>query len=238
MHLAEYDQRNHKLAKLIIDYFGHRYFLNKKVLDLGCFNGELANAFARVGARITAVDARKEHLDMIHKKYPHINTIQLDLDKDWPFGDFEFDVVLSLGTMCHLKDFTNHITRVCSAAEAIVLETEVLDFTGNSTIIIQQDKVVNDSSFNGEANLASGVAIQNKLSEIGATFKRVDDTRLNSRGYRYDWQERNTGRNEGFRRIWFVRRDKLIARKVMNEQAMAAARKRSGYSSVRNGSGK
>jgi glycosyltransferase involved in cell wall biosynthesis/SAM-dependent methyltransferase len=224
MHPLEYDQRTHKLTKLIIDYFGHRYFLNKSVLDLGCFNGDLANALARVGARMTAVDARKEHIVAINKKYPHIRTVQLDLDKDWPFADFEFDVVLSIGVMCHLKDYAKHLNNICSGAEVIILETEALDFVGDSNAIFQEDNVLNHLSYNGQINLASSTAIQNKLSEIGATFKRIDNTNLNIRGNRYDWQERNTGRNEGFRRIWFIRRDKHIAQKVLNEQRMAYAR--------------
>ena len=224
MHPLEYEQRNHKLAKLIIDYFGHRYFLNKNVLDLGCFNGDLANAFARVGARITAVDARKDHLIAINKKYPHIRTVHLDLDKDWPFGDFQFDVVFSLGVMCHLKDFAKHLNNICSAAETVILETEVLDFAHEKHEMHREDNVIDNLSYNGEINLASGVLIQNTLSSIGATFKRIDNTNLSSRGHRYDWQERNTGRNQGFRRIWFIRRDKHIAMKILNEQRMAYAK--------------
>ena len=224
MHPAEYQQRNHKLIKLIIDHFGHRYFLNKTVLDLGCFNGDLANAFARIGAKITAVDARKEHIDDINKKYPHIRTIQLDLDKDWPFADFEFNIVLSLGVMCHLKDYAKHLNNICSAAEVVVLETEVLDFAHEKSEMHREDNVIPDRSFNGEINLVSGLAIQNKLSEIGATFKRIDDTKLNVRGNRYDWREHNTGKNDGLRRIWFIRRDKHIAQKVLNEQRMVLAR--------------
>jgi len=224
MHPLEYDQRTHKLTKLIIDYFGHRYFLNKNVLDLGCFNGDLANAFARVGARITAVDARKDHLAAINKKYPHIRTIQLDLDKDWPFADFEFDVVFSLGVMCHLKDFKKHLNQICSAAETVILETEVLDFTYEKHEIFSEDRVIHDASYNGEINLASSSAIQNTLSGIGATFRRIDNVSLGVRGHRYDWQEKNTGRNEGFRRVWFIRRDKNIAQKILNEQRMTYAR--------------
>jgi len=224
MHPLEYDQRTHKLTKLIIDYFGHRYFLNKNVLDLGCFNGDLANAFARVGARITAVDARKDHLAAINKKYPHIRTIQLDLDKDWPFADFEFDVVFSLGVMCHLKDFKKHLNQICSAAETVILETEVLDFVYEKHEIFSEDRVIHDASYNGEINLASSSAIQNTLSGIGATFRRIDNVSLGIRGHRYDWQEHNTGRNTGFRRIWFIRRDKNIAQKMLNEQRMVYAR--------------
>src|ERR1700733_4056307 len=219
MHPSDYEQRNHKLAKTIIDYFGHRYFLNKKVLDLGCFNGELANAFARVGARVTAVDARKEHLVAINKKYPHITTVHLDLDdptdKGWIFGDFEFDVVLSLGVMSHLKDFALHLERICSAADIIVLETEVLDLVDkHANLTFDEDRVIIDASYNGKVNIVSSINIQNTLSELGATFKRVDETKLNTKHHRYDWQEKNTGKNAGCRRMWFIRRDKGIAQKV------------------------
>lgn len=230
MHPSDYEQRNHKLAKTIIDYFGYRYFLNKRVLDLGCFNGEMANALARVGARVVAVDARKEHLVAINKKYPHITTIQLDLDdptdKGWGFGDFQFDVVLSLGVMSHLKDFSLHLERICSAADIVVLETEVLDLvdkTGN--MMFNEDKVVVDASFNGVVNVVSTINIQNTLSELGATFKRIDETKLNTKHHKYDWNEKNTGRNNSCRRMWFIRRDRNIARKVLHGRRAAMIKK-------------
>lgn len=218
MHFVEYEQRNHKLAKMIIDYYGHRFFINKKILDLGCFNGELANAFARIGGKMTAVDARQEHIDLINKKYPYIKTVLLDLDKDWPFADFEFDVVLSLGTMCHLKDYELHLNRICSAAETIVLETEVFDKNDHSQYHFMEDKAIKDLSFNGEVNIIGSNDIQNKLSQLGATFRRIDETKLNTKGHAYDWKEQGLGRNERNRRLWFIRRDKHIAAKVKNAQ--------------------
>jgi SAM-dependent methyltransferase len=206
-----YDDWNHKRAKAIIDHYSHRYFYGKRILDLGAGRGEIAASLSRLGADITCVDARQENLDFIHKKHPHLKTMKIDLDYEWPFTRGQFDMVLSLGLLCHLKNHFSHIKNICSITENIVLETEVLDTNDpNTKITIYEEKTINDLSFGGEGSIVSAEHIQNRLSEAGAKFKRTDDTKLNSGPYKYDWKEINAGKVFGNRRMWFIRNDNYL----------------------------
>lgn len=221
-----YNDWNHKRAKAIIDHYGYRFFYGKKVLDLGAGLGDIAASLSRLGADVTCVDVRQENLDIIAKKHPHLRTMKVDLDYDWPFIRGQYDVVLSLGLLCHLRDCSAHIKNICSVAEHVILETEVLDSSDfNLRISIFEDKAVNDLSFHGEGSLVNTENIQNRLSEAGAKFKRADDPKMNSGPYRYNWQNSNAGRVFGNRRLWFVRLDKFIAQKLENQRLTAEAEK-------------
>lgn len=205
---------NYRRAKAIIDYYGFKFFFGKKILDLGAGHGEIAASFARLGADVTCVDARQDNLDFIHKKYPHLKLSKLDLDKDWPFHKNQFDIVLSLDLVCHLKNFDNHIKNICDVAEHIIIETEVLDISDNKNYLtIFEDKAVRYLSLSGEGKIANSNAIQSKLSENGASFKRIDESKLNSNHYIYDWREKNIGRKYGYRRMWIARKSRFVPHK-------------------------
>lgn len=215
---------NHRRSKAIIDYYGYKLFLGKKVLDLGAGGGDIAASLARLGADVLCVDARQENLDTIKNKYPFINVLKLDLDAEWPFTDNQFDFVISLGLLCHIKNYDMHINNICSAAENIILETEVLDSTNPETkVSIYEEKALKHLSFNGEGSIVSAVNIQNKLSTIGATFKRIDDPKLNAGPFIYDWKENNEGRKFGNRRFWFIKRDKYFVKILENRENIKKA---------------
>jgi len=210
-----YNDWNHKRGKAIIDHYGYRFFYGKKILDLGAGHGELGAMFLRLGAEVTCVDVREENLKEIRKNHPAIKTMRLDLEREWPFAQNQFDVVLSMGLLCHLKNYEQHLKNICAVAECIVLETEVLDITDlNLRAPIYEEKLINDLSFHGEGSIVSANNIQNKLSTLGATFKRFDEPKVNSGPYRYDWRESGLGRVSGNRRFWFIRRDVFIAKKL------------------------
>src|SRR5258708_16574051 len=178
---------NRKRVKAIIDHYGYQSFHNKTILDLGSYDGEIAAAFVRLGAHVHCVDARQENLEEIYKKHKYLGLIKADLDNEWPFTGQKFDFVFSLGLLCHLKNYEKHIKDICSVSENIVLETEVLDTSNtDEKIVIYEDKLVKDLSFNGEGSVINAINIQNKLSEIGATFKRINEKKINSRSYVYD----------------------------------------------------
>lgn len=214
-----YSDWNHKRSKAIIDHYGYTFFHGKKILDLGAGHGDIAAALVRLGADVLCVDARQDNLDVIAKKHPFLRTMKLDLNHEWPFATNQFDIVLSLGLLCHLKNYEQHIYQICSAAEIIVLETEVLDSTNTYVRIpIFEEKVIHDLSFHGEGSIVSAANIQNRFSEYGATFKRKDDPKLNSGPYVYNWRETDSGRKHGNRRFWFIRRDKHFAKMQENNQ--------------------
>ena len=221
---------NRKRAKAIVDHFGYKFFFGKRILDLGAGHGDIAEVFARLGAEINCVDARQENLDFIAKNYPHMRTQKVDLDNDFPFAFDQYDIILSLGLLCHLKNYDKHIKDICGVAEHIVLETEVFDSDETDVRVpIYEEKLINDLSFHGVGSIVSASNIQNKISELGATFQRKDKDVINSGIYTYDWKETNGGRRIGNRRIWFIKSDKFIQLKLENQTRVELAEREAAW---------
>ncbi len=66
--------------------------------------------FHNMGAKVTCSDARIEHLDLIMKKHPHLETVRIDCD------DFNvsksYDIILHWGVLYHLKEIDVHLKKV------------------------------------------------------------------------------------------------------------------------------
>lgn len=203
---------NHKRIKAIIDHYGHKFFHGKRILDLGSGQCEIAIAFLRLGAELTCVDIKQEDLDIAKNNYQFLKIIKADLNHEWPFRN-RFDMVLSLDLLSHLKYPEDHIRKICNIAEHVVLETDV-----------------GDSHLDSEDMLTS-TYIQVKIADLGASYKRLDNQKLNSGSIRYDWQENNTGaRSSKNRRMWFIRKDQFLAQqfennnRILTSQALLAKR--------------
>jgi histo-blood group ABO system transferase len=215
---AEQKERNFKISKTIIDYFGQTFFKGKKILDLGAGNGELANIFARLGADVTCVDARESNIKLIQKNFPHLKTMQINLEQEFPFPPFSFDLALSIDLLCHIKNYEKHLEHLLSVSERIVLETEILDSSDPNVLVpIFESKEMDSMSFVGEGSLVGDKNIQNRLSSLNAKFKRIDETKLNHGQYRYDWASNDIGRKFGYRRLWIIRRDKHLVKKMESD---------------------
>lgn len=196
---------NQKKIKAIIEHYGHPFFVHKKVLDLGCGQGDIGGVLHRLGSDVTAVDARQDHLKMVAKKYAGVKTTKVDLDGAWPFYGKSFDVVVDIGVLCHLKNFEEHLRNVCASTTYLILETAVLDSDDPNTSIVQPDgKGSPDGSYNGFSSQVSANNIERVLKDCGMSFKRCDAAKFNAGSYVYDWQVSNTSiYSINKRRIWF-----------------------------------
>ncbi len=201
----KYFQWNQKRIKGIVDFYGHKFFYYKKILDLGCGYGDMGGVLFRLGSAVTAVDARQEHLKMVNKKFQGIKTVKTNLDGAWPFTNQKFDLILDLGLLCHLSDYEAHIKSVCASCTHLVLETAVCDSTDpQKNIIINEDKGTYDLSFSGRGCRPSIAAIERVLKECGMNFKRIENSKFNTDSYKYDWIPLNNGSTSlEKRKIWF-----------------------------------
>lgn len=182
----------------------------KKVLDLGCGQGDISGAIYRLGADVLALDARQEHLQVAGKKYPGLKTIKADLDRDWPFNaNRKFDIILDLGLLCHVRDYEAHLRNVCASTTHLVLETAVCDSDDpDKCIVSTENKNIYDLSINGVSSRPSAAAIEKILLSCGMNFKRLDQSKFNAAGYTYDWEVKNTDNCDiTRRRIWFAVKD-------------------------------
>jgi SAM-dependent methyltransferase len=207
MQLAHrYNEWVHRVAKLIVAQFGHAFFFQKKVLDLGAGSGDLAGALFRLGADVLAVDAREYHLQLIRKKFPGMRTQKVDLDHEWPFRGQKFDLVLSVDIAPHLKDCETHIKQLVSIAPNIILETSTIN-TDDLSKTLQYQENRNEPTFssNGFGSMTSAAKIESILNEYKLSFRRFDDAALNTDPYIYNWQVNNNlealPKN---RRLWII----------------------------------
>ena len=210
---------NQELAKkknnFIFNVFSHKYFLNKKILDAGCGNGEIALSFFRLGSDVTIADARQEHLSAISKKYPSIKTLKLDFENPFSFGS-KFDVTLSIGTLCHVKNYEKHLKDLCLRTKDLILETSVCDSDDpNVSFEINEDKSIHGLSFSGKGSRPSAAKIEKILIENGMSFIRLDVPDLNFDKYIYDWQVSNSNNKALFlRRFWICSKSTNVVKEI------------------------
>lgn len=204
-----YHDWNQKRIRAFVEHYGHQFFFKKKVLDLGSGHGDISGVLYRLGADVTAVDARQEHLKIIDKKYNGVKVIRADLDQPWPFFRKTFDLTLDLGLLCHLHDFEQHLKAVCASTNFLILETAVLDSNNIHNCSVKPDsKGIYDGSFNGFSSQISAANIERVLTENGMSFDRMDKAKFNSGPYKYDWASHNNDTYDfNKRRIWFCVRN-------------------------------
>lgn len=206
-----YHDWNHRRVKKIINHYGHQAFFDKTVLDLGCGHSDIGGALARLGARVIAVDAREEHLQVAKKKYPHITTTKVNLDAKWPFDKQRFDFVICAAIVCHLTQYKNFLQRVCSIANNLILESEVCDSDDPNRIVrIDEHHSIYDWAFNGVAYKPSAAHLEHILTVCGMEFKRLDSPDLNTGPYKYDWIVGHTEtRRLDCRRFWICKNSNI-----------------------------
>lgn len=204
---------NQKRVKGIVDFYGYKFMQGKKILDLGCGHADISGVLHRLGADVTAIDSRSDHLKIVNKKFSGIKTLQADLDRGWPLPNQRFDMILDLGVLCHLANFEEHLRTVCANTKYLVLETAIADTDDpNFCSPVGESKGVYDLSANGLGCRPSAAAVEKVLTDCGMNFQRLDDAKFNTPQYVYDWKvtgSKNLDLHK--RRIWFASKANMDA---------------------------
>jgi len=102
----------------------NEYWKNKKILELGCGTGELANALALCGAKVKAIDFSSSSIMHAKKLSKKLGTernaefIQKNIFKlkENEFGE-KFDAVIALGSLHHTINAKKAFTIACTNAK-------------------------------------------------------------------------------------------------------------------------
>ncbi len=181
-------------------YIDLNFFKGKSMLELGCGYADLGNIFYNFGCSVTSTDARKEHLEIVNKVYPHIYTHILDCDKDKI--SIKYDIILHWGVLYHLSNIYDHIKNVCEQTDYLLLETEVADVLDSDTILKVSENGY-DQAFNNIGSRPSEQYIEKILTEFNFDFKIIKDPIINSDFHIYDWDITDTKKwKSGLRRYW------------------------------------
>ncbi|HEX2233421.1 MAG TPA: class I SAM-dependent methyltransferase [Thermoleophilaceae bacterium] len=96
----------------------------ERALDLGCGDGRLT---AELGAgELTAADVSPVALERARRRLPGARVCELEPDSPLPFGDGEFDLVLCVETVEHVRDvqlLLSEIRRVLRPVGTLALTT-------------------------------------------------------------------------------------------------------------------
>jgi SAM-dependent methyltransferase len=176
------------------------YFKNKTLLELGCGYADIGNMFYELGAIVTSSDGRKEHLEIVNKRYPHINTLIIDGDND--NIQLKYDIIVHWGLLYHLNEIENHLEKVAQKCDILLLETEVCDSDDSNFYILTNEKGY-DQALNKQGIRPSPYYVEKILEKNGFQFKLIKDNILNSDFHSYDWEISNSKTwNHGLRRYW------------------------------------
>ena len=181
-------------------YISPEYFKSKTLLEVGCGHADIGNMFHELGAVVTSSDGRKEHLDIVNQKYPHIKTLLIDGDNDTIKE--KYDIIVHWGLLYHLKEIEAHLGNVSQKCDMLLLETEVSDSDDKEFYISTNEKGY-DQAFNNKGIRPSPSYIEQVLEKNGFKFKMIKDPILNSASHRYDWEISNSKTHtNGLRRFW------------------------------------
>jgi SAM-dependent methyltransferase len=104
-----------------------KFFINKKILDLGCLDGYGTNLFINHGAESAiGIDIDKRYIDEATNSYPKINFKIMDVENVELINEFKnIDVVSCLGLLYLLKDPYLFLKTLSNSNEikAVLIET-------------------------------------------------------------------------------------------------------------------
>jgi 2-polyprenyl-3-methyl-5-hydroxy-6-metoxy-1,4-benzoquinol methylase len=105
---------------------GGRMGRRPRVLDLGCAEGHFADALAREGAEVVAVDVAEEPLRRAQAHHPELDARLVEPEASLPFEGSSFDVVWAGETIEHIADtqqWLSEVRRVLRSGGVLLLST-------------------------------------------------------------------------------------------------------------------
>jgi len=192
--------------QVIERHFGRDWFAGKSLLELGCGYAAIGEHFHHLGANVTCVEARAEHVQFLREHKPFLHVVQHDLDsRDWPFED-DYDLILHTGVLYHLRHFDINLHQCLRSAQHIFLETEILDSSASEVVYVSEDQQGYDQSLNGVGCRPSAAHLEELIASKSGSFERCFSAELNAEFHCYDWPVTDSKTwKHGQRRAWFVR---------------------------------
>ncbi len=210
---GHYIEWRQKRFDCIVQELGEPYFSEKTMLEMGAGYGDLGAMFSKLGCAVTSLEARLENVIIGQDLHPELTIMEIDLEKDFTWLG-EFDIVLHVGLLYHLKDPVLNLKRVAAVTrDVLILETEVCDSEDPEKILfIDENAALSDQSFSGYGNRPSPAFVEAQLNQMGFSVKPLLVDSLNSSFHRYDWAIQNSNEHQfgewehGLRRFWICRK--------------------------------
>lgn len=200
---AKYLEWTKKRIRTIIDYYGHEFFYNKTLLDIGCGQGDVGGAFSRLGSKVCFLDVNQQNLNFAIKKFPGTTSINKNIDGQFILPQ-KYDIILDLNVIPFIKNFEQHIQSVCNYTNNLILDLSVLDSIDPSKVITSQEAKTIYHSYNGFGSRPSQACIEKILSSCKMNYNQLSNKNCNYENYNYNWvNENNDSHDISKRRLFF-----------------------------------
>lgn len=169
----------------------------KRVLDVGCGVGHLAQFLVQTGCEVVCVDARKENIERLQSRYPDLeahvaNVESCELSR---FGSF--DVVFCYGLLYHLENpliaFRN-LASVCN--DLLLLETMVCD-NDRPVVIIEDESAAFSQSLGGLGSRPSPSYVVLALNRVGFGFVYAPRMPPTHQDFVFEWRNDLSSSRDG-----------------------------------------
>jgi SAM-dependent methyltransferase len=128
-HYMEHNKRRQEhLASLGLEINGC------SVLEVGAGIGDHTKFFIDRGCSIVTSDGRKKNIELLCKRYPDINVLELDLDNLPVFLAEKFDIVYCYGLLYHLRYPTEAINFLSKHCKKMFLLETLVSFGDTNTL--------------------------------------------------------------------------------------------------------
>ncbi len=160
----------------------------KRVLDVGCGVGHLAQFFVSKGCEVLCVDARKENISSLQTRYPGLNAIVADIEVGSLSKFGKFDTVFCYGLLYHLENplvALRNMSSVCK--ELFFLETTVTDHI-LPIVKIEDESLAFSQASRGLGCRPSPSYIVMALNRIGFKFVYAPRKSPQHRDFQFRWK--------------------------------------------------
>jgi hypothetical protein len=187
----------------IFSKYPEDYFKDKKVLELGAFNGYIGAQIANKGATVHCIEGRQENVDNIKLNYPNLTVEKANLDSPiWKWG--KWDIIINFGLYYHLTNYhREHLVNCVNNTNLLFFETVVFDSL--QPVIYFRKEMGNDQALQINAGTPSTLYVENILSDFNVKFEKFSDSILNGNSHHYDWLDTGNEKFDQFaRRFWII----------------------------------
>ncbi len=162
----------------------------KRVLDVGCGVGHLAQFFVEQGCPVVCVDGRTENIASLRSRYPSLEAYVLDVEKE-PLSRFGcFPLVFSYGMLYHLENPLAGIRNMAEAcSEIMLLETMVCDHTLPLMRLAEESRAANQALW-GFGSRPTPSFVVAALNQAGFEFVYAPTYPPEHQDFRFRWRNK------------------------------------------------
>lgn len=194
------------LASLKLDLF------NKRVIDVGCGVGYLAQFFVKNNCRVFCIDGRKDNISSLRSRYPTLKGRVVDVEKEDLSKYGLFDIVFCYGLLYHTQrpDFVlKNISKICR--DLIILETCITDSPQYDVKFVKDTPAANQALY-GVGCRPSPRFVISHLRACGFSNVYLPRTAPKHQDFEFKYKGDGSSLNEGhlIRQIFIASRTKLV----------------------------